>query len=407
MDVHAASIVLVRIVEGAKAQPPQIFKFAVCTNDGDVWLGTSAGLTRYSASKDSWTHYTRADGLPGDQVSAIAFNSRGDIVIGTKCDGIAIARRESDYGSWRPVPLANPELAAFTGSGLPSRLINDLLVTADGTILAATSGGLAWSRDGGDSWRFRRGLDYADRIPERKDAEDQPAATDPETVLPEDYVTCMAADDNGILWLGFRQEGLVAIDSHALDDPKTLPATGLESADYPRAILLWPSSPPWVASYGKGLLRVTEGNPGMPKPNSRSKKPSVEAAKFPAEPTPDFIPADNAADALRRLTLALARMPERNAVWWAANKRKFFMPLLRSQISDPGSSTAASSYYQLNLFANWETNLPQLDITPARDIEKAMRWDGITPSMSGMGYQLISSYVSTNSEKFKGLLRRQ
>ena len=74
----------------------RIFKIAVCPVDGDVWMGTSAGLTRYSVSKDEWTHYTKgqtknpsapphvdayyktnAAGLPGDQVNALAFDARG------------------------------------------------------------------------------------------------------------------------------------------------------------------------------------------------------------------------------------------------------------------------------------------------------------------------------------------
>ena len=37
----------------------RVFKIAVCPLDGDVWIGTSAGLTRYSVSKDTWTHFTR------------------------------------------------------------------------------------------------------------------------------------------------------------------------------------------------------------------------------------------------------------------------------------------------------------------------------------------------------------
>ena len=66
----------------------RIFKIAVCPTDGDVWIGTSAGLTRYSVSKDTWTHYTKGQignpkseignvpGLPGDQITAIAFDAR-------------------------------------------------------------------------------------------------------------------------------------------------------------------------------------------------------------------------------------------------------------------------------------------------------------------------------------------
>jgi len=40
----------------------RVFKITVCPVDGDVWMGTSAGLTRYSVSRDIWTHYTKEMG---------------------------------------------------------------------------------------------------------------------------------------------------------------------------------------------------------------------------------------------------------------------------------------------------------------------------------------------------------
>ena len=121
----------------------RIFKIAVCPTDGDVWMGTSAGLTRYSVSKDTWSHYTRnsgdriqnpeeeekavdvtaanpelqtrnpkpAPGLPSDQISAIAFDAKGNIYVGTQCDGVAMASREADYQDWRRAPV-------FTMGGL-------------------------------------------------------------------------------------------------------------------------------------------------------------------------------------------------------------------------------------------------------------------------------------------------
>ena len=167
----------------------RIFKIAVCPVDGDVWIGTSAGLTRYSVSKDTWKHFVKESGariqnpeegkaesgnenhltpalspggggeggrLPGNQVSAIAFDAKGNIYVGTQCDGIAMASRDSDYTDWRQAPMTeNPFI--YASYGLPSKLINDLLAAADGTIYAATDGGLAWSRDGGTNWTFRRG----------------------------------------------------------------------------------------------------------------------------------------------------------------------------------------------------------------------------------------------------------
>src|SRR5438105_3895779 len=52
----------------------RVFTIATSPIDGDVWIGTSAGLTRYSLRGDMWIHYTRGSGLPADQVCALAFD---------------------------------------------------------------------------------------------------------------------------------------------------------------------------------------------------------------------------------------------------------------------------------------------------------------------------------------------
>jgi len=141
----------------------RIFAMLVCPTDGDVWMASSAGLARYSEKKDDWTYYTRAEGLPSDQANAIAFDKDGDIYVGTQCDGIAVAKAADNYQKWRTVkgPDAMPTDAA--GEGLPTNLINDLLVAQDGTIYAATTTGLAWSTDRAVTFHYARGKDWADK----------------------------------------------------------------------------------------------------------------------------------------------------------------------------------------------------------------------------------------------------
>ena len=259
----------------------RVFKIVVCPTDGDVWMGTSAGLTRYSVSKDEWTHFTRKScpneegrmkneetgnqasylptsnskllpGLPSDQISAITFDAKGNIYVGTQCDGVAMASREADYQDWRRAPV-------FTANGLPSRLINDLLAASNGNLYAATSGGLAWSRDGGATWLSRRGKDFADKM--RGLAGGPPkgwsAAALPKNPLPEDYVTCLAEDDAGVIWLGFRQRGLLALSDSSYVEQEQQLAQETGGADYVRAILPMADYRPWLGSYGKGLLRAT------------------------------------------------------------------------------------------------------------------------------------------------------
>ncbi len=257
----------------------RIFKIAVCPADGDVWMGTSAGLTRYSVSKNTWIHYTKGESgnqltpaispaggsgegesLPSDQISAIAFDAKGNIYVGTQCDGLAVASRESDYMDWKSVPVADQKVPTFAGFGLPSKLINDLLVASDGTIYAATDGGLAWTRDGGENWQFRRGRDFPDKM---KGLAGGPpkgwsARNIPKDLLPEDYVSCLAEDDAGVVWADFRQHGLLGLEGFGYYALANLTPQETGGADYGRAILSMPDYRPWLASYGRGLLRAVE-----------------------------------------------------------------------------------------------------------------------------------------------------
>jgi hypothetical protein len=292
----------------------RIFKIVVCPVGGDVWMGTSAGLTRYSVSRDTWTHYTKGScrsrgdeaqiktgnqsesphvgsygetgqsgnqpgsssvftqlgqagsydtndiGLPSDQISAIAFDAEGNIYAGTQCDGIARASRESDYTDWKSVAMADQKVPAFAGFGLQSKLINDLLVSSDGTIYAATDGGWALSRDGDENWQFRRGKDFADKMKGLAGGPPKGWTTGyiPKDVLPEDYLSCLAEDDAGVVWADFRQHGLLALEGFAYDALEKLPPQETGGADYGRAILTMPDYRPWLASYGEGLLRAAE-----------------------------------------------------------------------------------------------------------------------------------------------------
>jgi sugar lactone lactonase YvrE len=672
----------------------RIFKIAICPVDGDVWMGTSAGLTRYSVSKDTWQHYTRSDGLPGDQISALAFDAQGNIYVGTQCDGIGMASRASDYQDWKQAPLADQEIPTFAGFGLPSKLINDLLAASDGTIYAATDGGLAWSHDGGATWQFRRGKDFVAKM---KGLAGGPpkgwsARYIPKDLPPEDYVTCLAEDDSGAIWADFRQHGLLALSGYSYEELKTESARQTGGADYGRAILPMPDYRPWLASYGKGLLRATEpqrlmhlqANINYSQPDvavdapfpSPARKPdltelnallkevqSVPVAAFtngevmsleddwrtegqwigrygrfwivlcanwspkddvwgagwdvqydarmglnhaPGDSlrywvhwlatadnrclemsptyldsrikkhltTPDkdrresewddhgetypmtmdgphiycslsipaglfylslyeidpnghsyaercrdyqisirphpgrssldehigsttimrsfydiaefdqkpelaharahdfwggvykrflvrgpakltiqvnrnysfntilpgvmldlvdelpppyyqtrdewervrmersqpqamataFAPATDETMAAQQLAAALKAVSVRNPAWWAENKRRIYLPLLRWQLADEATNHAvlATSCYQLNLFADWEKQLKAQGITPAREIEKALRWDGVTYSCAGMGNQMVRDYLKAHPEKFGG-----
>jgi hypothetical protein len=93
-----------------------------------------------------------------------------------------------------------------------------------------------------------------------------------------------------------------------------------------------------------------------------------------------------------------------NAAWWATEGRRMYVPILRSalaaQKTAPASpekqrllARAATCYYQLGQYAKWEEGEVALGKRPARKIEKALRWDGVTHSYQGKGFEIVSKYL--------------
>jgi hypothetical protein len=189
---------------------------------GSVWMASSAGLAIYFPSTDTWSYVTRAEGLPSDQANAIAFDGQGRVYVGTQCDGIALADPADHYATWKQVTAANPTPHAVDGKivdvsvptvgkgqGLPTDLINDLLVTKDGMVYAATTLGLAWSSDHGESWQYVRGADWVDKVKNRFGGPPVGWVAPSDAargggMLAEDYVTALAEDGEGNLLVGHR-----------------------------------------------------------------------------------------------------------------------------------------------------------------------------------------------------------
>jgi hypothetical protein len=189
---------------------------------GSVWMASSAGIAIYFPSTDTWSYLTRAEGLPSDQANAIAFAKDGTVFLGHQCDGLSIGSPADHYATWKQVTAAHPTPHPVDGKlvdtpvptvgqgpGLPTDLINDLLITKDGTVYAATTLGLAWSTDKGNSWQFVRGADWIDKVKNRfgGPSPNWQAPTDPTKgggILAEDYTTTLAEDPDGNLLVGHR-----------------------------------------------------------------------------------------------------------------------------------------------------------------------------------------------------------
>ncbi len=137
------------------------------SSDGSVWVASDGGLARYSSATDSWRFWTRDDGLPENEIMAVACDNKGRVYLGHATAGVSIGDSADDYSQWRTVSApwkfkgGKYEVPpAEKGVGLPSNLLNCLMVHADGTVFAGTLSGLAISTDRGDNWSFIRAKDY-------------------------------------------------------------------------------------------------------------------------------------------------------------------------------------------------------------------------------------------------------
>jgi hypothetical protein len=214
---------------GSKKQEGPVFHDSVTGVDsavaGSVWMASSAGIAIYFPATDSWSYVTRAEGLPSDQANAITFDGQGRVYVGTQCDGIAMADPADHYATWKQVTAANPTPHVVDGkivdspvptvgkgTGLPTDLINDLLVAQDGMVYAATTLGLAWSTDRGNSWQFVRGADWVDKVKNRlggppADWKEPSEGDKGGAILAEDYVTTLSEDSAHNILVGHRAMG--------------------------------------------------------------------------------------------------------------------------------------------------------------------------------------------------------
>ncbi len=147
-------------------------------SSGRLWVGTRAGL--FAGGGSDWTNWFsgRGDGPVAD-VRALAEDAMGDVWIGTENEGLK--------------ELRGPNVISIHKSdGLPSEHVTALEIDAEGVLWVATSGGLAWLRDGKwHQYTTQNGL-FTDSL---------------------DY---LIEDGQSNLWLGSNR-GLIRVAKAALD----------------------------------------------------------------------------------------------------------------------------------------------------------------------------------------------
>ena len=196
----------------------RIFGLAVSPLDGAVWIATDMGLAVYHSQTHRWRYVTTGNGLACNDLSCVAFAPNGDVYVGTQCHGILAATAADHYAPWRRIWTKTASVRFSHGAGLPDNLINCLLIVPRKrgakrtySVYAGTDSGLAIGRKNGSVWRYIRGRNYVEKAKllwRRLPAFSVPSSNKLAHLLSSDYVTALAADRNGLIWVGHRATGV-------------------------------------------------------------------------------------------------------------------------------------------------------------------------------------------------------
>lgn len=236
--------------------------------NGDVWLGTGLGLKRLNARRRRVRHFTRADGLPGDVVYAVAADAREAwCLIAASGPGprtVFACRWTEEAGRWTTERAWTLPPPTWNDGPTPPFYISQspaAVAFVVGSASAQTENAVAvWDRARG---RWKEDLKW-------------PAASPDRAARPwRDIATFQHADASGGVWLG-TGEGLL---HHPPGDPPAAwqrwwpdhaIASGVASAS---GDVLWLAGLRRVSGTTNQLLRLLRLSPKAGGPN---------AATFPA-----------------------------------------------------------------------------------------------------------------------------
>ena len=115
-------------------------------------------------------------------------------------------------------------------------------------------------------------------------------------------------------------------------------------------------------------------------------------------------PPPGGGDPAARLLALLDGVRRVNSAWWAAHSRRDYLALLRWYNAHPASEHDAAYWrhlatccYGVGLYPRWEDSLHLAGLTPARDIEHALKWDG-SYDLRGQGNRIATDYLNQHPE---------
>jgi hypothetical protein len=185
-----------------------VTSIAVNPVDGDVWVTSEGGVSIYSDGSEKWTYINATNGLITDKLNCVAFTPNGTAIIGTCDNGILIGTPKDGYRSWKIITAPPNATTLETGPGIAGNQINCAMVNKAGKIFCGTTSGLAESADGGNTWTFLHGWNWQEKITQYARAAQQIHYDEPVPVMHDDYVTCLAFDAAGLLYIGHRFGGV-------------------------------------------------------------------------------------------------------------------------------------------------------------------------------------------------------
>lgn len=239
---------------------------------------------------------------------------------------------EGDYRKWDIVRRAKdtgPDIfpTAPAGAGLPSNLINDILIADDDTIYVATTCGLARSSDFGATWNFLRGADWEAKLKGlyKPLAPEPPRENLNRELLREDYITNLAEDEKGLLWIGYRQKGY-EIRRPIPDRIAYVSASqGNEKFPYVSTLLPMGDGTALIASYGEGLSQSVAVPAYVP--NEAEKKEMAQRRGWKQVEAPQAVPPLPATAKVPTSGELEALIAEAEAVPVAGDKAPLMVPL--------------------------------------------------------------------------------
>jgi hypothetical protein len=256
-----------------------VFAIATSPADGDLWIATENGVTRYSLKNDSWTHFDRSNGLPSAEVNAIAVDHAGDVFLALPDAGIACGRATENFAHWTVTTGPDDVPPEPRGAGLPGPIVNALLCTRADVLYAGTTRGLARSSDHGATWSFVQGANWAQLLKGSYGGTPAGAVSSDTSPLMEDWITALAEDASGALWIGYRAAGY-----QVFSGDNNYPVRIIKGKI--SAVVPLPGGSCVLGSVGDGAMLVGSGDVPFEMAAAPSFASALTAQQFPSGPKP-------------------------------------------------------------------------------------------------------------------------